>query len=452
MGASVIRRALFAVESEAGMMLRKITDALNKRSDLAGWTVQHSVRRGAQVYAVKGKTEAQRMAEVEQYRINVLCWTSDAQGNQTVGSGEATILPGDNVESAIETAVLVAGLVSNPVHTLPAPSVLPDVPLVDPALQKDTSAATKTIMERIQASASQNHEDVYLTAAECFGEVQTTRLVNSRGIDAEQEATEIRIEFVLHGRRGDKDVETFTEMRRRRAVDLHLEEEIEKRRRHTLDLFEALSAPVWQGPVVLRDHALATFMDGGVLQTMGSAEAKYANISRWEIGKSIFRGEVHGDPLTAWANRCMPFGIHSSRFDAEGVPAHRLELIRDNELVAFSASQRYADYLKLPATGAFGGIEIAPGTTPSAALLSEPYAEIIQFSWFNPDAITGDFTSEIRLGYLVENGSRKPFRGGQLIGNYLDALADVRWSAETGMFGGYLGPHTARFNSLKIAG
>jgi hypothetical protein len=39
-----------------------------------------------------------------------------------------------------------------------------------------------------------------------------------------------------------------------------------------------------------------------------------------------------------------------------------------------------------------------------------------------------------------------------LIGNYMEALADVRWSAETGFFGTYLGPHTARFNKLKVSG
>jgi PmbA protein len=78
--------------------------------------------------------------------------------------------------------------------------------------------------------------------------------------------------------------------------------------------------------------------------------------------------------------------------------------------------------------------------------------EIIQFSWFDPDPITGDFATEIRFGYLVENGLRKPIKGGQLIGNFMDALADVQWSAETGCFGNYLGPHTARFNNLKIAG
>ena len=78
--------------------------------------------------------------------------------------------------------------------------------------------------------------------------------------------------------------------------------------------------------------------------------------------------------------------------------------------------------------------------------------EVALFSWFNPDNITGDFATEIRLGYIVENGVRQAFKGGQLIGNYLDTLANVRWSRETEFLGHYLGPRIARFGNLKIAG
>ncbi|HEX2994407.1 MAG TPA: metallopeptidase TldD-related protein, partial [Anaerolineales bacterium] len=356
-------------------------------------------------------------------------------------------------QAAIEKAVLTAGLMANPVHSLPAPASIPEVPLIDVDLQKDPVSVTREMMERIQATSK--HSDVRLTAAECFGEIQATHLVNSRGIDAEQDATKINIEFVLHSQRGETEAETFTEMGRRVTADFHIEEAIEQRTRHTLDYFEVTAPPAWQGPVVLRDEVLALFMRGddllgGVLQTLGSAASKYAKISPWEVGKTVFQGEVRGDPLTVWANRCMPFGIDSNRFDDEGLPAQRVELIRANELVTFAANQRYADYLNLPATGAFGGVEVSPGKIEAAALLEEPHVEIVQFSWFNPDTITGDFATEIRLGYLVENGIRKPFRGGQLVGNYLDALANVRWSAETGFFGYYLGPHTARFNDLKI--
>lgn len=435
-------------------MLNQIIDALNKRSDLAGWTVRHLNTRGSQVYAVPNQTEAQRDVGIEQYKIDVLRRTSDREGNEAIGSGNATLLPGADIHAAIEKAVLTAGLVANPVHTIPGPASLPDVPLVDTDLQNDPARVTKTLMEQIQSSASRN-TDVRLTAAECFSEIHTTHLVNSRGIDAEQEATEIHIEFVLHSQRGDEHTESFAEIGRRRVADLHIEEEIERRTRQTLDQFETNPAPAWQGPVVLRGGVLATFMAGdglrgGVLHVLGSAESKYAKITSWEIGKPVFRSEVTGDPLTLWANRCIPFGTYSSRFDAEGLPAQRLELIRNNELVSFAASQRYADYLNVPATGAFGGVEVAPGSSAASVLLTEPYVEVIQFSWFNPDLITGDFATEIRFGYLVENGVRKPFRGGQLVGNYLDALANVRWSEETAMLGNYLGPHTARFNDLKI--
>jgi predicted Zn-dependent protease len=127
-------------------------------------------------------------------------------------------------------------------------------------------------------------------------------------------------------------------------------------------------------------------------------------------------------------------------------------LVADNQLRAFSASQRYAEYLGVPATGAFGDLEVPPGNLAEADLVAEPHVEVAGFSWFNPDPVTGDFATEIRLGYLVENGRRTPFRGGMLIGNFLDALGDARWSRETGFFGDYLGPRTVRLTGLKVAG
>jgi PmbA protein len=437
-------------------MLNKIVEALQKRSDLAGWTVRHVQTREAQVYAVPQGIESQRAVDGEKYLIDVLRNTSATDGTPAVGSGDASLLPGEDIDHAIDQATLVAGLVVNPVYGLPGPTPFPDVALCDADLQKDASAVMLDVMERMRAAAAKN-PDVRLTAAECFGEVCNTHLINSRGIDAEQEATQIDIEFVLHSQKGDGESETFEAMTRRRVADWDIDAVIEDRAQHTLDSLEAEAPASWQGPVVLRNEALTVFLagdnlNGSVIQTLASAASKYSKISPWEVGKSVFSDEVKGDPLTVWANSAMPFGIASGCFDAEGLPAQRVELIRENELVTFAASQRYANYLKIPPTGAFGNIELPPGKIPASALLVEPYVEIVQFSWFNPDTITGDFATEIRFGYLVKNGIRQPFKGGQLVGNYMEALSDVRWSAEIGFFGGYLGPHTARFNSMKIAG
>src|SRR5688572_33320883 len=112
-------------------MLNKIVNALKKRSDLAGWTVRHLITRGAQIYAVPGQIESERAVEVERYKIDVLRQNSAPDGTPRMGSGDATILPAGDIEQAIESAALVAGLVSNPVHTLPGPAPLPDIPLSD---------------------------------------------------------------------------------------------------------------------------------------------------------------------------------------------------------------------------------------------------------------------------------------------------------------------------------
>ncbi len=437
-------------------MLNQIVEALKKRTDLAGWTVRHVRTRGAQVYALPQGIESQRVVDGERYLIDVLRNTSTAEGTPAMGSGNVSLLPGDDIWHAIDQATLVAGLVANPMHGLPGLSALPDVPLCDIDLQKNTSGVMQEVVERMRTAVAK-HPEVRLGAAECFGEIRNTHLVNSRGIDAQEESTQVDIELVLHSRKGDRESETFAEMSRRRVADLGLEAAIVNHVHYTLDSLDAQAPASWQGPVVLSKDALTIFMagdnlNGSVIQTLASAESKYAGISPWEVGKSVFRGEVRGDPLTVWANRCLPFGSASDRFDADGLAAQRIELIHENELVAFAASQRYADYLQIPATGAFGNTELPAGKTPTSELLAEPYIEIVQFSWFNPNPITGDFATEIRFGYLVQNGVRKPFKGGQLVGNYMDALANVRWSAETGFFGGYLGPQTARFNELKIAG
>ena len=121
-------------------------------------------------------------------------------------------------------------------------------------------------------------------------------------------------------------------------------------------------------------------MNCGVIQILSAAASKFGKLNTWAIGEPVCRGAVSGAPLTIWANRRLPFGTHAARFDDEGLPAQRVVLIEDGRLRAFTSSQRYAGYLALPATGAFGDIEVAAGKTPAAALLARTHGEIVTFS------------------------------------------------------------------------
>jgi len=202
-----------------------------------------------------------------------------------------------------------------------------------------------------------------------------------------QTATHVMIEWVFKGQKDGRESESFVELERRRIADLDIEDEVARQAQYTTDLLNVSAPPDHEGAVVLQGGAMAGFLaagafDSGVIHFLASAAAKYSKGTSWEIGKSVFRHEVTGDPLNVWANRQLPYGLQSNRFDDEGIPAQRVQLIHDGTLVAFHASQRYAEYLSIPATGAFGNIELAAGTTPASALLAAPHVEIAEFSWF----------------------------------------------------------------------
>ena len=436
-------------------MLKRITDTLHKRKDLKGWTVRHLVSREAQLYGVPATLESRRLVSHECFVVDVLRETPGPDGSPTCGAGKVTLRSGDDIAAGIDTAAQAAGLTHNPPYSLPRPSAPPQVKLTDPRIQADPTGTAEGLMVRLYAAPIASPQ-VRMATAECYVEEETTHLVNSRGLDVVQVATRADIEWVLIARAPDQETESFVLLSRRRAADLDLEGEMASQAQSALDLLEAGPAPDYQGPVVLRDSTLADFLcgdslSGGVLQFRSSAEAKFNKLTTWEVGESIFRTEPTGDPFSLWATRRLPYGTHAARFDNEGIPAQRVALIDQGKLVTFVAGQRHAEYLGIPATGEFGDIEIPPGRTPASALLADRHVEVVTFSWFNPDPVTGDFATEIRLGYLVEDGRRKPFRGGLLVGNFIDALADVRWSKETGFFGGYRGPRVARFGALRVA-
>ncbi len=437
-------------------MITKIQKALNNNPAIKAWIIRHETTHGVQQYEVKDSTESTRDVDTELFTVDVLCDSKNAEGETTSGLGSVSLLPGAAIDEALEKAVLTAQLVHNQPYDFAEPGSIPKIELADKEFIRDPAGQVQGALASLKETTA-DYPHVRMTAAEIFGEEKTTHLVSSKGIDATQTETQIYLQWVYIGGSGDGEVETFSEILRRRVADLDIAAAAALRAQYTSDLLKAGGPTSYTGPIFVQGPTLAVMvagemLAGSLLETLSSAGLKYSGETPWEKGKPIFREEVKGDSLNLWANRQLPFGVPSSAFDKEGIPAQRVQLIKDNALDAFIADQRFAYYLDMNPSGAFGSVEIPAGKTAQAELQTGSYIEIAEYSWFNPNPITGDFACEIRLGYQVENGSRKPFKGGMLVGNLLDALADVRWSRETGFYGNYLGPKAALFNNLQIAG
>lgn len=430
-------------------MLEKIVRSLRAQDDIQDWTARHVRTESVQWYVLPDGVEAQREVEHERFVVDVLRRNRGPNGDETCGVGNATILLEEELDPSIEQAVAMAGLVHNPPHGVPDPVEVPEVSLVDPNLHEQPAETLRSQEDKLRKAIGR-HGQVQLASAEFFADLEDIHLVNSRGIDARQQATKVYVEWFLTAEADGKRVESYTDLTRRRADDLHIAREADRKAAHAADLLKAVPPQPYRGPVVVRESTLASMMTSIVLQRLSSAEAKYKGITPWEVGKPVFPAEAERDDITLWADRRLPFGANSNRFDREGLPAKRVLLIEDGILKAFTASQRFAEYLDLPPTGAFGNVELAAGEQSVEALISEPHIEIAAFSWFFPDVLSGEFASEVRLGYIVDEEGRRPFRGGMLVGNLLKALSNVRLSSETGFYGDYVGPIAARFGDLRL--
>ncbi len=302
---------------------------------------------------------------------------------------------------------------------------------------------------------------IRLSAAELFVSVVDEEIANSRGLRAEGRSTSVLLELVLLAQGDGDEAEFFRQAEARRLGDLRITELVTDGVRLVRDATRARIPASRIGPVVISDMALDQLMgmgvigDTGAILTQAGAGAAYAGLSRWELDEPVFLGrEPTGDPFTIRSNARRPFGVLAYEFDEDGLPAQDLAVIENGILRARPATQRYAHYLGLPATGRPGVLEIAPGPTPFADLLAGdgPVIHVVAFSSTNVEAITGHFGMEIRAGYEVGPGGTVPLKGGSVTGNLFEALAAARFSAETGEDAGYAGPRAIRFEGLQVTG
>jgi PmbA protein len=470
--------------------LETVARALERQAGVSDWQARKITEHSAQLFLIGSQTETRRLVHTEQIQARIYNdhvpqtrmpiptheaeevragKLDDRQGprsnsNSRIVRGATSrvllseeIADKDRLQAALEEGVFIAGLTDNPPYSLPKPPAagFPAVETADLALEASDEArlgALGALRERLLKAVAAE-PGIRLSSAELVATTSEMRLRNSQGLLANRTETEVFCDLVLLTSAGTQTAEYHTMSQRRRLADLPLEEIVARSARRARDSLSAGLTPAYQGPVVMSGEALVEIFAPLIFHT--SARAAYQSMSRLALGASICGEEhVRGDTLTFISNALLPYGLASAPFSDEGIPGERVVLIQDHRLCVWWAEQRYADYMNIPPTGSFANIEIPPGIHPVHGLLAdeEPVYHLVDFSWLNPDELTGDFVAEIKLGYRLEHGQATPIKGGLLSGNLFDALSRVRFSQETQATGSYLGPQALRFEQLTIAG
>ncbi len=216
-----------------------------------------------------------------------------------------------------------------------------------------------------------------------------------------------------------------------------------------------------KGEVILSNSAASDFFNPDLTSNsvIGFAlgRLKYMGISKFDIGEGIVKSKY--DKLNININSTSNNSINKA-FDEFGIPAKNIPLIENSKLKNFFVDLKYGSYLGLDPSGPFGNIEVGGGSLSEKELFksikknsSKEIIEIVSFSSFVPDLISGDFSAEIRLGFKIdENGNKTAFKGGLFTGNIFKLLEEVQFSKEIYEGVGYRGPKYIKFINADIVG
>jgi predicted Zn-dependent protease len=441
---------------QTGQLITELIDLLNQHPDVAQWSVLHEQKREWQHYLIQQRPEATREVTQEVYLVTLYHSHPHptAQGT-AMGTATITITDADlpNLGAKLEEGLLAASLTNNEPWSLPQPSGYPDVPLVDEATLADPLGTLEAFTSELYRAVA-GEASVRLSAAEMFFEEKTSRIYNQAGVSGEQRETSFMLEVVLLAQDGQgTEMEHWFVERRRRLQDLDIARLIAENAQYARDSIVAGLPKTWHGPVVVAHGELPEMFHPLTVRAGGSY--KYMKLTQVTPGEEFFGDRaVEGEALNASFSSALPYGVKSFCFNAEGLPGRDIPVVENNVFRTYIASQRYADYLGVEATGDAGNLVLKPGSTPLADLLRGPVYYIVAFSAMMPNPFTGDFAVEIKLGYYIdEHGNRTPVKGGSVSGNLFDMLTRSVYAREEVFTGSYQGPVAVRVeNSLTIAG
>ena len=290
-----------------------------------------------------------------------------------------------------------------------------------------------------------------INSAELFLDRVETRILNSRGVDVFFGGYEGYVELIVEARGPAGDVELYKEIQFADYDPEALSREVRSKLELVSDRAQAQPMPrLKNADVVLSGEPVREFLD--YYLTQGAAESIYNNVSRFKVGDSLQGAKVRGDRLTIRAEPYLPGSTASRPWDGDGFPLRSTPLMEDAILRRIWGPLRFCHYLGAPPTGALPNFVVDAGSRSLEAMRSAARLEVVAFSDFHSDPITADFGGEVRLGYLIEGGARRPVTGGSISGNLRELHGEMYLSRELQQLNSFKGPQAVQLFGVSVTG
>ncbi len=424
-------------------MLEQLLTIL-RESDADDFEVNDSVTTGSEFYFIKHRLDQDRAKKVEHVTVKVYKKIDDG-AFLGIASGEiAPTATEEEMKKAVDDLIYQASLAKNRPYSLRKPKEAEELTIEVPA-------AGESAKRFIKAFAGVEETDTeYLNSYEIFSNVTTKHLVTSAGIDITETYPNSMLEYVVNARNDEHEIELYRLDQLGACDEESIRRNVEDVLRYGKDRLVTVPTPKLGECAVLFSTSDALEIYRFLLYGLNVAYV-FRKMSPMEIGKPI-RDDVVGDKVTLSAKRILPNSDRNFRYDEEGAPVRDLVLLRDNVPENFWGGKMFSEYMGMDDTFNVTNWAVEPGTKSEEELRSGKYLEVVEFSNFQVNEVTGDIFGEIRLAYYHDGEKTIPVSGGSVSGDLKECLKEMYLSDTLKQYNNALIPAVTRLEKITVTG
>ena len=419
---------------------------LLKESGVHAWELTDEKTEGWEFYFIRHALDQNRAKRVEHITVKVFQLIEDGQ---FIGSASAELAPTaseDEARALIESLAYRATLVKNRPYTLnPVTEAHRETLHSAPV---DVPGIARRFVEAMRQLPETETEDI--NSYEIFVSAKTRRFLNSEGIDVEERYPESTIEVVVNARRDGHEIELYRMYDSGSCDAEGLKRNLTRTLQYGKDRLRAVPTPALEKADVLFSGVDACRIYEYFVYRL-SAAMIYRRMSDWELGKPIDDG-LQGDKVTVTLVRELENSSENHAFDGEGAPIRDTVILRNGVPAAYFGNRMFASYMGLKDAFIPTNVLVEGGTAAEEELRQGPYLEVVDFSDFQVDEMTGDIFGEIRLGYWHDGEKTVPVTGGSISGSMLDFVKTMRMSEASVQYDNYRIPALTLLKDVTIAG
>ena len=410
-----------------------------KSSAADAWEVTDREESGWEFYFIRHKLDQHRAKDIRTFTVKVYRRFDTFLGS--AGAEIACDASAEEMKRIVDGLCSDASYVRNPAYTLNTPKA---AEAEEAPAEVDLEAISGDFIRAMAAVPETDTED--LNSYEIFVSRIRRRFLNSEGIDVTAVYPSSMLEAVVNARRDGHEIELYRLFDSGSCDREQLTKDLTEALHYGRDRLVTSPTPALEKMDVVFSTDPARELYWYFIDRLSTAMV-YRGISDWKPGDT-----VGPENLTVQAVKFLPNSSENAAYDAEGAPIRDLTLIGGGKAESYWGGRQFSQYLGLEDSFQASNFAVTGGTESEADLRTGDYLEVVEFSDFQCDAITGDIAGEIRLAYLHKDGKVTPVSGGSVSGSMADMAKTFRFSKELRQYDNLLIPSLTRLKDVTITG